>query len=338
MVNATYLRLNASDRSYFAILKKEIHALAASASFTVKRLSELDIIIAEMVSNLAKHAIGGELLVKLIEKKGIQGIEIICIDNGPGMSDVNRMMQDGTSTKNTLGHGLGAIKRLSDQCQIYSQKGWGTILLSRVYNKPLPQIKKPELLDIHSLVLPKPGETECGDGFYFKQTKEYIKLFLGDGLGHGKDAAVAVKAAIEAFKICAEESPAENIRFINSSVKRTRGLVGTIAILDLKQRVWKITGVGNIMSRFQGALTSKTHNSYNGIIGLNIPNSMKDQEVAYEPGQILLMCSDGIRSKWEINRFPGILRYDLSLLNAALFKDFARNTDDMSIVGCKIII
>lgn len=336
MVNATHLRFNASDRSYFAILKKEIHALAASAAFSAKKLGELDIVIAEIVSNLSKHATGGELFAKLIEKKGIQGIEVLCIDSGPGMTDLNRMMQDGTSTKNTLGQGLGAIKRLSDYFQIYSQKGWGTLLVARIYNQKVPYPKKPDPMEIHSLLVPKPGETECGDGFYFKHTKDYLKLFLGDGLGHGKDAALAVNTAIEAFKICAEESPVENIRYISSSVKRTRGLVGTVAILDLKQRTWKICGVGNIMSRFQGISATKVHNAYNGIIGLNIPNSMKDQDVAYEPGQILQMCSDGIRSKWDLSKFPGILRYDLSLLNAALFKDFARNTDDMSLVSCKI--
>lgn len=166
MVNALHLRFNATDRSYFAILKKEIHALAVEAGFIEKRLAEIDIIVAEIVSNLAKHANGGEVFAKLIEVKKIQGLEIIAIDGGPGMSDVKTMMQDGISTKNTLGHGLGAIKRLSDECQIYSQKGWGTVLLTRIYKEEVPLIKKKNPFDVRSFLLPKPGETECGDGFF----------------------------------------------------------------------------------------------------------------------------------------------------------------------------
>lgn len=335
MVNAVHLRLNAADRSYFAILKKEVHALALAGGIETKRLAELDIIVAEIVSNLAKHADGGEMFVKLVEEKGVQGLEIIAVDNGPGISDLKGMMVDGASSKNTLGHGLGAIKRLSDLFQIYTQKGWGTLLLVRIFNKPLPARKR-EDANVRSLLVPKPGEEECGDGFYAKHTKEHIKLFLGDGLGHGKEAAIAVNKAIDAFKLCAENSPVENLRFINHSVKKTRGLVATVAVFNIKERRWKICGVGNISTRFFGATASKTHSPYNGIIGLNMPNTMNDQEVPYESGQCIILCSDGVRSKWDILRFPGILRYDLSLLNAAIFKDFARNTDDLSIASCKI--
>lgn len=338
MGSGVHLRLNALDRSYFAILKKEVHALAATAGFNAKRLAEIDIVVAEIVSNLSKHAGGGEVFAKLIEEKGIPGIEIIAADNGPGIGDLKGMMQDGASTKNTLGQGLGAIKRLSSFLQIYSQKGWGTLLLSRMLTNEVPAAGKRELLEVRSLVVPKPGEEECGDGFYYKQTKEHIKLFLGDGLGHGKEAAIAVQKAIEAFKLCAENSAVENLRFINQSVKRTRGLVATVAIFSIKEKKWRVAGVGNITTKIYGHNGVKNHNPYNGIVGLNMPNTMNDQEMLYEPGQCMVLCSDGMKSKWDLVKLPGILRYDLSLLNAAIFKDFARNTDDMSIASCKIIV
>lgn len=332
------MRLNASDRSYFAILKKEVHNLAAAAGFPARRLGELDIIVAELVSNLAKHSGGGELFVKTIESGGITGIEIVAIDSGPGISDVHRMMQDGASTKNTLGHGLGAIKRLSNVFQIYSQKGWGTLQLVRVFKKDPNAGRKPERLELRSFLVPKPGETECGDGFCLVDSPKYIKLFAGDGLGHGTEAAKAVRSAMEAFLNCNELSPSEILRFVHREVKKTRGLVGTAAVFGIAERKWHICGVGNIMSRFHGAVLPKTHSPYNGIIGLNIPNSMKDTEVPYVPGQVLTLSSDGIRTRWDTTKLPGLLRYDFSLLNAAIFKDFGRNTDDMSIVSCKITL
>jgi anti-sigma regulatory factor (Ser/Thr protein kinase) len=336
MVNAVHFRLNAADRSYFAILKKSVHALAVEANFSARRIGEIDIIVAEIVSNLARHAGGGEVFVKLVEEKGLQGIEIIAIDSGPGITDLRAMMQDGASTKNSLGQGLGAIRRLSHQFQVYTQKGWGTILLCRIFTKELPPEKKFDPIEIRSFVVPKPGEEECGDGFYYKQTKEHIKLFLGDGLGHGKDAAIAVQRAIEAFKLCPEESAVEILRYINQHVKRTRGLVATVAVFHIREKNWKICGVGNISTRFFGPTLIKNHNPYNGIVGLNMPNSMNDQEIAYEKGQCVILCSDGLKSKWDILKFPGILRNDLSLLNAVLFKEYARNTDDMSIASCKL--
>src|SRR6478672_8903307 len=98
MVSRTHVAFKATDRSYFAILKKEIHAIGVAAGFTEKKVGEIDIIIAEMASNLVKHAGGGQILVKLVEDDGVQGIEIISIDNGPGMTDVSRMVADGVST------------------------------------------------------------------------------------------------------------------------------------------------------------------------------------------------------------------------------------------------
>lgn len=338
MVSRTHVAFKADDRSYFAILKKEIHAIAVSAGFTGRKLGEIDIIVAEMVSNLVKHAGGGQLLVKLVEEGGIQGIEIISLDNGPGMTDVTRMVGDGISTKNTLGHGLGAMKRLSNLFQVYSLKDWGTVILVRVFDEDLPLFKKPSKIEIKSAILPKPGENECGDGFYCTMSEDHIKLFLGDGLGHGKEAEKAIMTAGEAFLQCEEEDPKEILNNMNLMVKKTRGLVGTVAVIDLVQRKWRICGVGNIATRIIGNAGQKNYMAYNGIIGLNVPRTMNVQEIPYEKGDHLIMCSDGIKSRWDTSRYINITRYDLSILSAALIKDFARLTDDMSVAVCKLKI
>lgn len=338
MVNQAHVAFKANDRSYFAIIKKEIHAIAVSAGFSGTRLGEIDIIVAETVSNLVKHAGGGQLLVKLMEESGLQGIELISIDEGPGILDVTRMVKDGVSTKNTLGHGLGAMKRLSDVFQIYSQKDRGTVILIRVFENELPSFRKPPKAEIKSLVLPKPGEEKCGDGFFHIERDGYIKLFLGDGLGHGPDAARAVATAGAAFVNCDEVDPAEIIRHINREVKKTRGLVGTVIIFDQAAKKWRMCGVGNIITRLVNGISmnSKNYSAYNGIIGLNVPNTLNVQEVDYEKGHYVIMCSDGMKSGWDALKYPAIFRYDLSVLNASIMKDYARNTDDMSVAACKI--
>jgi anti-sigma regulatory factor (Ser/Thr protein kinase) len=111
------------------------------AGLTPARISELDLIVAEMTSNLFKYSDDGELLLGVFNNGGSPYIELISIDNGPGMVNPNKMMQDGISTTNTLGHGLGSMKRLSDTFELYSQIGWGTIVLSRVYHEPARCLK-----------------------------------------------------------------------------------------------------------------------------------------------------------------------------------------------------
>lgn len=336
MVNSKHARFKAHDRSYFAILKKEIHALAVSAGFGETKVGEIDIIVAEMVTNLVKHAGGGDLLVKLVEDNGNQGIEIISIDNGPGIADISRMAADGVSTKNTLGHGLGAMKRLSDLFQVYSMKSWGTVMLIRVYDKELPPFRKPATAEYRCTVVAKTGETESGDDFYVVSNNDQVKLFLGDGLGHGKDAAAAVKKAGESFLNNRGHDPVEILREMNVAVKKTRGLVACVAVFSYHTKTWRICGIGNITTKINSLESIKTYTPYNGIVGLNVPNTLNAVEIEYQKGQHLVMCSDGLKSKWDLVKYPAIFRYDLSILCSSLLKDYARNTDDMSVAACKI--
>ncbi|MFL5745113.1 MAG: ATP-binding protein, partial [Niastella sp.] len=120
MVDNAHVLFKANDRSYFAILKKEIRALAHTLNFNERQNGEIDIVVAEMASNLVKHAGGGQILVKLVRHNDNDGIELISIDNGSGIADINKMVRDGESSKSTLGLGLGAMKRLCDTFQVYS--------------------------------------------------------------------------------------------------------------------------------------------------------------------------------------------------------------------------
>jgi anti-sigma regulatory factor (Ser/Thr protein kinase) len=336
MVNHRHVALKADDRSYFAILKKQVHTMAKAGGFSEQKVGEIDIIVAEMVSNLVKHAGGGQVLVKLVEEKGAQGIELISIDHGPGMTDITRMVADGVSTKNTLGQGLGAMKRLSEKFQVYSLKDWGTIILCRVFEKNLQDFTKPAKEETRYIVLPKPGEEACGDGVACKSTATHIKLFLGDGLGHGPEAAIAIKVGIKAFENDRTNDPVDIIKQINEAARKTRGLVGMVAVFDIRQKQWNLCGVGNTMARVSSNEKSHTYMSYNGIIGLNVPNTLKVQEVPYAAGQYVVLCSDGFKSKWDTIKYPVIHKYDPSILAAALLKDYARQTDDMSVAVCKL--
>ena len=112
--------------------------------------------------------------------------------------------------------------------------------------------------------------------------------------------------------------------------------MGTIAIFDLQSKKWKICGVGNILTKIHCGANSKMYMAYNGIIGLNLPHTLNAQEIPYENGQYLIMCSDGIKTKWDVTKYSSIMRGDLSVLSAAILKDFNRNTDDTSVVVCKI--
>ncbi|HVS92673.1 MAG TPA: ATP-binding protein [Mucilaginibacter sp.] len=338
MVSSTHTSYNASDRSYYAIIKKEAHAMAHAADFPARRVAELDIVIAELTSNLNKHADHGEILLGYFREAHNEYIEIICIDDGPGMAEPKKMARDGFSSTNTLGHGLGSIKRFSDKFDIYSQKGWGTIVLSRIYKKPLAKTRAKGSIEVRKLVICKPGEAVSGDGFFCWADEKKAKLMLADGLGHGPDANLAMNGAINALNACTFDRPVEILRFVHNFIRKTRGVVATVITMDFEQNTFNIAGIGNIATKLLGGSNSRNHLSYNGIVGHTIPNTMNEQPMSLNDYQQFIMCSDGIRSRWDLAKYPGIQKHDLAVQAAAIYKDFARRNDDMSIAIIKVIL
>src|SRR3954470_24431339 len=140
-MDSTFSSYKIEDRSLIAFIKREIHNLALQSGFTPHRAAETDIIVAELTSNLIKYANGGEFLYRCCKDFNHKEIEIFCLDNGAGIDNVVKIMNDGYSTSNTLGHGLGAIKRLSNDFQIYSLKGWGTVQYIKIGEKADLDIK-----------------------------------------------------------------------------------------------------------------------------------------------------------------------------------------------------
>jgi anti-sigma regulatory factor (Ser/Thr protein kinase) len=323
---------SAQERSYLAVLKKDVHTMAAEVGFSDAQLADIDIVVAELSSNLVKHAKDGELLVRA----NAEGLELIGIDSGPGMGDVRYMARDGISTTNTLGQGLGAIERLSHESDMYSLKGWGTLTVTRFYlSKPAHVRRKPPA-ELRSIVVAKPGEIACGDGIAILQNADSLKVLVGDGLGHGPEAQTVVSRAEESFMKAAGEHPVVLIRSIHEAVKRSRGLVAMVAVYNFKDKHWTLCGVGNITAWAGNMQQNRNVLSYNGIVGLNIPQSINEHQVLPEHGHVLILCSDGFRNRWDLQKYPGILKHDLSILAAALYKDYARRTDDMSILIARI--
>ena len=76
---------------------------------------------------------------------------------------------------------------------------------------------------------------------------------------------------------------------------------------------------------------------YNGIVGLNVPNSLNETVIDAEKNQHLIMCSDGLRSRWDLSKYPSISKFDSMILAGALYKDLVRGNDDASILIGKVM-
>ena len=80
----------------------------------------------ELVRNMLRYGNGGEAIIETVSKGPFTGIRLTFIDEGPGIEDIQKAMQDGFSTGKSLGLGLPGTKRLVNEFDIKSEPGMGT--------------------------------------------------------------------------------------------------------------------------------------------------------------------------------------------------------------------
>ena len=82
--------------------------------------------ISELARNIYLYAGKGNIEIKKIAEGNLIGLLVIASDEGPGISDVRKVMQDGYTTSGGLGAGLPGVKRLMDDFKIETVVGEGT--------------------------------------------------------------------------------------------------------------------------------------------------------------------------------------------------------------------
>ncbi|QTD39571.1 anti-sigma regulatory factor [Sporosarcina sp. Te-1] len=87
--------------------------------------------ISELARNIYLYAGKGKIEIERISENGAFGIKIIASDEGPGISDLRKVMEDGYSTSGGLGAGMPGVKRLMDEFKVISEPGVGTTITAK---------------------------------------------------------------------------------------------------------------------------------------------------------------------------------------------------------------
>jgi len=307
--------------------------------------------ISELSTNIIKYGVRGEITVSRIETDGDVDIDIVALDSGPGIKNVELAMQDSFSTGNTLGLGLPAVKRMTDSFSIQSTAGQGTRIHTRKRikgnwfkkdtdnhqhnNQALESsqhaLKHQALWDIATAVRPKPGEIVCGDFAACITIPAGLLLVLIDVTGHGVKAEKLGENLLSFIKDNASSDLNMLMSHIHHFLKGTQGAAISLMFIDTKLGCASYVGVGNT-----GAARVTGHPwrpvSKDGVLGMRLPTPI-EQKTFLTNADLILMWTDGVSERAAKKYAEGNAYLPAQTLASRIVSDAGKPFDD---AGCLI--
>lgn len=302
--------------------------LAVQLGLGESRANEAGIVVTEIATNQMKHAGGGAILLRACRGTNSAGLEVVGVDNGPGMRSVSASMVDGHSTSGTLGIGLGAMARLATDWDVFSAPGRGTVvtLSFGLAGAVAPAVGRPGAA---GLTRPMAGEEVCGDGYALRVDGDILTGMLADGLGHGPLAALATAAAVRAFRAAAFAPPVELLRVVHPALHGTRG--AAVAIVQLVGDQARYAGIGNVSGLVLDREQRRGMISHPGIVGSNA-RTFRETTYEFSPDAVVVMHSDGVTNRMVLADGPHLLRHPPLVVAATVLRDFGVRHDDASVL------
>ena len=327
--------ISINEASQVGEARRKAARFAGEVGFKETEIEKIALIITEFASNLVKHTNGGgQLLIQPIKDTVTTGIEILSLDKGPGIRNINESLRDGYSTAGSQGNGLGSIKRLSTEFEIYSQQNTGTALLSRLHLlQRLQQNGSSFKFNLGAVCLPRSGEDFCGDNWAVKKLATGCQILIVDGVGHGYEASVAAKEAVRIFNNANTVAPAEILDAIHRALRGTRGAAAAVAQVNFGDVV-RYAGIGNTSGVIISDKGQRHLVSHNGTAGHNV-HKIHEFTYPFEKDSLLVLHTDGLQTRWNIENYPGLAYKHPCLIAGALYRDFTRGTDDVTVMAVK---
>jgi hypothetical protein len=179
-----------------------------------------------------------------------------------------------------------------------------------------------------------PGEDVCGDAWTVVQHAGRSLIIVADGLGHGRQAAEAAQAAVRTVHAHPTEPPAALLERIHGALRSTRGAAVALAEVHLGRQELTFAGFGNIAGALVAGHKVQYLSSQNGIVGYQM-RRVRALTYPWPDNALLLLHSDGLVTRWNLESYPGLTMRQPSLIAGVLYRDYARGRDDVSVVVAK---
>jgi anti-sigma regulatory factor (Ser/Thr protein kinase) len=331
---STHELVPVTEASQVSAARYAAQGMATTCGFSQDDVHRIGLVTTELASNLVKHTgVGGAILLCPVCGDGGGVIDITSIDRGPGMADPGRAMTDGYSTAGSLGGGLGAVRRLSDETDFYTAPGKGTAIFVRIGRMAKALI--PAAFLTAGVQVAARGERVSGDAWQVWADGSALTLAIADGLGHGPDAARAATVFLDVLEHGRARAGADAMQDAHLALRPTRGAAAAIAAFDAERAVIRFIGVGNIAMVVSEPGAARHAVSLGGTLG-HEARSFREYTYPWQGrDSVAVMHSDGLASHWSLDTYPGLRARTPAVIAAVLYRDHTRGRDDTTVVVVK---
>jgi len=184
-------------------------------------------------------------------------------------------------------------------------------------------------------IRPCKDEKVSGDIIIVKELEDSLQVSMVDVLGHGDDAH-AVAKKIERFLMSTEAlSPSSILKALNKDIQSTRGAAVGICNIHRESGAITYSGIGNTGIRIR---SSKVFGGFSkeGVVG-QYTRSIEDIEGSINNGDIIIMHSDGLTSRFNFPQISNETNESLSVIARDFVYEYGKEFDDSScvIIECR---
>jgi len=322
------------NESALILLRAKLAVIAQRLAISERKTENILLVASELVSNNIKYA-GGRGMIQVWQQPG-PVLDLVALDFGPGIADLKLAEQDGYSTANTLGKGIGSMRRLSDELYIYTQllnpvqqKKWaGTVFLARFFSDQAASraVMRGFKVGLYSRAMS--DSRYNGDRIYLRQSGEVLHWLHLDGLGHGEHAHEATDSL--AAHLAHAGSPSAMLEAVDRQLQGTRGAVGVGGELDLGQQTMQIAGVGDMHAHVYDRNHVDAVPFAPGVLGRE-HRTLSLFQAGFDRQKLVITASDGIRRNWDSSTFVGLFNQHPQLIAYTMGNIMGRVSDDQSI-------
>lgn len=313
-----------SDEDIYRV-RSEMAKFADKISLSPIELEELRIVITEITKNIIKHSSSGKLSISFGEGEE-KGVYIVA-ENPTDKHDTAEIFDDGYSTANTLGIGLGAVKRLLTDVKVKVENGRFILTGKKIFSE-----KKDSVIQTSVFSRPKPGFKSNGDAYFIKRYEDSAIVAVVDGIGHGDKASEASKAALKVIEDKYRDDLEQVVLTVHRRLHGSRGCVLGIVRMNKDGKI-EYLGVGNIRTQIYTTERYKRLVSFDGLLGSNV-RTLRTDRLALSTPCLIVLHSDGV-STFNFDDKRIVYRPVMEIAKEA-FEQHKKSTDDATLLIARI--